>query len=156
MNDFEPIVVLVCGGRDYTDRDMVFDMLETVHEGRGPIVELIHGAATGADTLAAEWADTNNIPQKQYPANWEDLSHPDAVIRRSRDGRFFDARAGVRRNQLMLTDAKPNLVVAFPGGPGTAHMRDLARSNGVKVMRILQAVEVAREYAEYKKRERSR
>ena len=35
---------------------------------------------------------------------------------------------GIDRNIQMLEDAEPNLIVAFPGGRGTAHMVKLARS----------------------------
>lgn len=36
----------------------------------------------------------------------------------------------------MLDEGKPHLVVAFPGGRGTADMIDRARSAGVRVMEI--------------------
>ncbi len=34
----------------------------------------------------------------------------------------------------MLRDGRPELVVAFPGGKGTAHMVKLARAAGVTVL----------------------
>ena len=44
--------VLVCGGRDYHDAKHVWDVLDLVHAKRGVAV-LIHGAARGADCIAA-------------------------------------------------------------------------------------------------------
>ena len=41
--------------------------------------------------------------------------------------------AGPKRNQQMLDEAKPDMVVAFPGGKGTAHMRQIAKAAGVPV-----------------------
>jgi hypothetical protein len=38
------------------------------------------------------------------------------------------------RNQAMLDYGKPDLVVAFPGGKGTADMVRRARVAGVKVL----------------------
>jgi UDP-N-acetylmuramoylalanine-D-glutamate ligase len=40
------------------------------------------------------------------------------------------------RNKWMLTDGKPDLVIAFPGGRGTASMVNLARAAGVPVTEI--------------------
>ena len=34
----------------------------------------------------------------------------------------------------MLTDHKPDLVVAFPGGSGTRHMVEIAQKTGVEVI----------------------
>lgn len=45
--------VLVCGGRDYDDRDSLVTVLDAAHYAN-PIECLIHGAARGADTLAAD------------------------------------------------------------------------------------------------------
>jgi UDP-N-acetylmuramoylalanine-D-glutamate ligase len=38
----------------------------------------------------------------------------------------------------MLRDGRPELVVAFPGGKGTAHMVKLARAAGVPVRQALE------------------
>ncbi|MFM8542303.1 MAG: hypothetical protein ACKOAM_03525 [Chakrabartia sp.] len=36
----------------------------------------------------------------------------------------------------MLTDGKPTLVTALPGGKGTAHMVSIAREAGVEVVEM--------------------
>jgi hypothetical protein len=109
--------VLVCGGRDYADRDRVFSILDVAHAAN-PIIELIHGAATGADTLADEWA-RGKVAIRAFPAPWE-----------------LGRRAGAIRNQKMLNDGKPHLVIAFPGGAGTADMVRRAKKAGVPVVRV--------------------
>lgn len=81
---------------------------------------LIHGAARGADTLARDWAHRNGITAEAYPADW------------ARDGKS----AGPLRNLRMLADGKPDLVIAFAGGKGTAHMRKVARAHGVLVVDV--------------------
>lgn len=77
--------VLVCGGRDYSDADMLGKILDAAHAAN-PIVCLIHGAARGADSLAADWALSRDVLCQAYPADWE------------RDGKS----AGPKRNQKML------------------------------------------------------
>jgi hypothetical protein len=102
---------LVCGGRDFADRDLAFGCLDRFHATH-PIKCVIHGAARGADTLGAEWATARGVPVEPYPADWK------------RHGRA----AGPIRNAAMLANGKPAVVVAFPGGQGHgAHGQDRHR-----------------------------
>ena len=96
------------------DKELITTILNAVHE-QEPVTTLIHGAATGVDTLADQWAKDLGIPVEPYPADWDDLSHPDAVIRTHRQTRkHYDKMAGVRRNQKMVDESNPDLVLAFP------------------------------------------
>jgi hypothetical protein len=108
--------LLVCGGRDYTDREFIFETLDQLHADR-EITTLIHGAARGADTLAGEWAIARSVEVTPYPADW----------------RAHGNLAGPIRNRRMLHEGKPDRVLAFPGGVGTAHMVRIARAFGVPV-----------------------
>lgn len=45
----EGMKVIVCGGRDYQDRDAVWAALDKAHAQR-PLSMVIHGGARGADT----------------------------------------------------------------------------------------------------------
>lgn len=110
------ICVLVCGGRDYNDQATVNNVLDGLHGDFG-IDTIIHGAARGADTCAAVWADIRLVTAIAFPADWE------------KHGRA----AGPIRNRQMLDSADVDLVVAFPGGRGTAHMIKLARERGIDV-----------------------
>ena len=123
--------VLVCGGRDYANKTYLWNVLDSI--GPPEITEVISGMASGADSLAAQWADLFGFQLHKFPADWENLSHADAVIRTRRDGTKYDAKAGHRRNQRMLDEGKPDLVIAFPGKSGTADMISRARKAGVKV-----------------------
>ena len=109
--------VLITGGRSYADRATVFRELDKLH-AETTITVLIHGAATGADTLADSWAKSRGVEVIACPADW------------SRHGRA----AGPIRNKAMLTDHKPELLLAFPGGRGTANMIGQAQAAGVKVV----------------------
>lgn len=115
--------VLVCGGRDYSDKRSLTIVLDAAHFAN-PIVCLIHGAARGADQLAADWALDNDVLCNAYPADWD------------RDGKA----AGPLRNQRMLDLGKPHLVIAFPGGRGTADMIKKAEAARVPVVRVTKAV----------------
>jgi hypothetical protein len=107
------MIVLVTGGRDYSDRKQVNGVLDSIHQ-ETPIDLLVHGAATGADTLANIWAFSRGVQPCACPALWD----------------FYGKPAGHKRNLAMLL-IKPNLVVAFPGGTGTADMCEIALQAGI-------------------------
>lgn len=109
--------VLVCGGRDYIDEVTVINTLNGIEP---KIKLLIHGNSPGADTLADRWAMHNGVQVARFPANWT---------------RFGDA-AGPIRNGEMVRWLSPDLVIAFPGGKGTASMAGIARRVGIRVMEI--------------------
>lgn len=130
-------VVLACGGRHYQDKDLVFSTLDDLH-ALLPITKLVHGAATGADALAQDWAKARGIPEtgRQYEAQWKDIDVPGAVIRKHRDGSKYNVLAGYMRNQLMLYAEKPDLGVVFPGGNGTDDMMDRLRVAEVPITEV--------------------
>lgn len=109
--------VLVCGGRHYQDAAHVDRVLQQVGADQ-PITTIIHGAARGADQLGEAWGLKRGVQLEPYPADWAK----------------FGLSAGPRRNQEMLSRGKPDLVVAFPGGRGTADMVRRARRAGVQVI----------------------
>lgn len=116
--------VLVCGGRNYSDRSKVFDELEILHAFNMKLC-VISGGATGADALAEEWARSKigkreGVSFRGFRADW--TKHGKA--------------AGPIRNQTMLDKGKPDLVLAFPGGAGTADMVRRATDANVTVKRL--------------------
>jgi hypothetical protein len=108
--------ILVCGGRDYTDRARVERILDRVHSERG-IAAIIQGAARGADQLAAEWGWDRGVTVCSYAADWQ----------------AHGKKAGAIRNQRMIDEGKPSAVIAFPGGTGTADMVRRSRDAGLAV-----------------------
>ncbi len=127
--------VLVCGGRtwgwahptesDYRQRlaarqrAKTYSVLDAFHN-REPIDVVINGDARGADRLSSKWATHRGVPVARYPANWK------------HEGRA----AGPIRNQRMLDIGRPDIVVAFPGGHGTADMVARAYDAGVRVFDV--------------------
>lgn len=114
-----PVNLIVCGGRDYGDRDRVFATLDRVHAAR-LIERIAHGGAPGADLLASQWAHVRGVTAVRFPAEWH--KHGNA--------------AGPIRNAEMLRIFKADGVVAFPGGRGTADMIARAKAAGLPVMEI--------------------
>jgi hypothetical protein len=111
--------VLVCGGRGFDDYNHMRRVLSNLHQTRG-IERIIEGGAPGADRLAYRFGAEKMIVVEHYPADWRN------------DGRA----AGPIRNQRMIDEGKPDLVVAFPGGRGTADMMRRSRAAGVEVIEV--------------------
>ena len=61
--------ILITGGRDFDDREMLYRALDRLHEEHG-FTLVIHGAARGADRLGGEWAQERGIEVLACPADW--------------------------------------------------------------------------------------
>jgi YspA, cpYpsA-related SLOG family len=114
--------VLICGGRTYNNIAKMLIALSDLDEklyGDDYIEIIIHGGANGADTIAGDIAKKRFIPVKVYPADWK--KHGKA--------------AGSIRNQQMLDEGKPDIVLAFPDpkSKGTWDMIRKANNAGIEV-----------------------
>jgi hypothetical protein len=111
------MIVVVTGGREFTDVGFVWASLDQFVETRGAITALICGMARGVDMAAWGWADYHNVPIREFKAQWT----------------LFEESAGPRRNQEMI-DENPDLDVGivFPGGVGTADMTKRLRKAGIE------------------------
>lgn len=104
--------LLVCGGRNFWMKDTVFSILDDL-DGVCGIDVLIESGATGADALAALWAEPRKRPRLTFKI--ERCESPFA------------------RNERMLRVGKPNAALSFVGGNGTADMVKRALNAGLPV-----------------------
>lgn len=115
--------VLVCGSRDWEDFDAIMRVMVFLQgaAGHGKEIVVIHGACRGADQLADRVAKYMGFETEPYPADWD--AHGRA--------------AGPIRNQQMLDDGQPDLVLAFhpdiKQSRGTKDMVNRARKAGIPV-----------------------
>jgi hypothetical protein len=115
--------VLVCGGRDFSDTallDTVLDELKRCEQ----VDCIIEGDARGADRMAGYWAKKNKVDLHIFVPEYD---------------QFGPYLAPPLRNQRMLDEGKPDLVIAFPGGRGTADMVRRAVAAGVPVHEVNRA-----------------
>jgi hypothetical protein len=92
---------------------MVHHELTALH-WRKPISVVVHGS------IAEAWARRHGIAVVRYPPNWE----------------FYGKKAEGLRSDFMLTDSRPDFVVAFPGGRHTADLVQRAINVGLAVLAI--------------------
>lgn len=98
---------IIAGSRGFDD----YEELKQIMEAFRDTTEVVSGCAKGADTLGERWAAENNIPVKQFPADWKQ----------------YGKRAGYLRNRQMGEYA--DMLIAFWDGEskGTEHMINIMR-----------------------------
>ena len=110
--------VLVCGDRNWTELDPILQHLAQYADD----TIVIEGEARGADRLAAKSAKLLDFEVWPYPAQWEQ----------------YGRAAGLIRNQQMLDDGKPDVVVYFhhnlAESKGTGDMVRRAKRAGIPVI----------------------
>lgn len=107
--------ICVTGGREFSDRELVREAFSGISLSRGDV--LVEGEARGADRLCAEVAKEMGVRVEGHPARWQ----------------AYGGVAGPIRNIEML-ESGIDLLLAFPGGRGTAHCVNAARERGIPVM----------------------
>ena len=114
--------ILVCGDRDWTDKSIIYSILAGYADYDDLVI--IEGEARGADSIAGEWARDGGVDLMPFPAKWDE----------------FGKAAGPIRNQQMLDEGKPELVVAFHNNleesKGTKDMVERAVKAGVPVYHV--------------------
>lgn len=98
-------VVAVTGGRNFENKQFVFDVLDAYH-AKLKVQVVVHGAAKGVDTYANWWADKNAVFQCQWPVTGGVWS-------------TYGAPAGPIRSNYFLKLCRPDVLLAFPGARGT-------------------------------------
>lgn len=82
------------------------------------VTELLHGDCRGADRKAALLARASGLMVTAYPADWSK-----------------GKRAGPERNARMVAEA--DMLLAFPGGRGTADAVKKALARGIRVVGVV-------------------
>lgn len=124
--------VAVTGGRHYNDAAtlwFVLDKLIGVRVLMEGASDDVTGPYVGADYWAHQWALARGIETIRFHANWK----------------AYGRAAGPLRNRQMCDSGNPGLVVAFPGGRGTANMIALASARGIPVYDAAQGIVTLRD-----------
>ena len=100
------------GGLDFNDHRAIWDTLDKVRAKHPDMVLLHGGSPTGAERIAACWADNRKVTQIAFKPDWN--RHAKA--------------APFKRNDQIL-DVLPIGVIVFPGSGISANLADKARSS---------------------------
>lgn len=115
------MTILICGSRDWIDYETIllklFSLTFLIPSSE---ITIIDGLAWGADNLGHKAARALGYKTRRFPAHWK----------------RYGQGAGMMRNQQMLDEGNPDLVLAFPlaNSRGTADMVYQAKKAGVDVV----------------------
>lgn len=119
----KPSRIIVCGGRRFGHgssteakeaRRIITHALLTLPQD----ATIVHGDAPGADRTAAKIAQSWGMTVEPHPAKWH----------------LYGKQAGPKRNAQMVGKGA-DLLIAFPGGTGTADCVRRAEEAGIPVRR---------------------
>lgn len=114
-------IAAVTGGRDFYPSSPIYEAyLRSILTVRNVTI-LVHGDCRGADRWAAAIAESAGVRTCPMAADWE----------------RFGRRAGPLRNEFMSKVPGMSLLIAFPGGRGTAHCVSMFERAGVEVVGYL-------------------
>jgi hypothetical protein len=105
-NNESGIILAIVGSRTFNNYDMFCKYVNKIKN----IKLIISGGAKGADAFAKRYAEENNIPLKEYLADWD----------------RYGKRAGYLRNVDIVTSSTHVLIYWDLISKGTKHDIDLA------------------------------
>lgn len=116
----EEVRILVCGGRDFDNVELMRQTLSPYRNKWAWPIAIISGMAKGADRLGWEYAQGWGLKRYEFPADWDK----------------YDKKAGPIRNQQMIDEGHPDLVIAFPTAKsrGTYGMIRRAEKAGIRTI----------------------
>lgn len=111
--------ILITGSREFKDESVISKAIAEAAAGvDSNLVTVVHGAARGADTLAANAAWRMGLLTEAHPADWD---------RHGKSGGY------IRNAEMAKLGA--DVCLAFPIGEsrGTRMMIELAKKHGIEV-----------------------
>jgi glycerophosphoryl diester phosphodiesterase len=103
--------VIIAGSRNIVDYSLVRDVVEF-----SPFIidEVVSGTARGVDRLGERWARENDIPIRQFLADWD----------------TYGKMAGFLRNRIMAEYADALIAIWDGSSRGTSHMVHSMKGQG--------------------------
>lgn len=126
--------VIVAGSRHITDYELVSQVISnTINKYDIQVTEIVSGCAGGVDALGEQWALENDIPVDPYPAEWDDVTAPNALVKTNKWDKEYNARAGFQRNELMANNGDILIAIWDGKSRGTKDMISRATKHGLLV-----------------------
>jgi len=113
-------------GRGMSEQLILGYVDDVIDESGFDVGEVVSGTADGADEAGELWAEENDVPVERFPADWNNIDHPDAIVREGKYGKY-DARAGHRRNQQMAEYGDQLIAIWDGKSSGTESMIEKGR-----------------------------
>lgn len=139
--------VLIAGSRRWSDYPLfsvtMWKYLDFIGADQSNCLIVSGAAYTGADDLAIRFCEEHGWDWVEFPAKWEDLDAPGAVIRTNKRGQPYNVKAGFDRNREMKEVATHLLAFWDYVSPGTRDMIALCSHDdaGIKTPTVVKIPE---------------
>ncbi len=108
--------IIIAGGRDFNNYDLLRESCDYFLQNQLEI-EIVSGAANGADKLGERYAEERGHQIKKFPAEWDK----------------YGKSAGFKRN-VEMADYADGLIAFWDGvSKGTSHMINESKKKNLKV-----------------------
>lgn len=125
--------MIVAGSRGFRDRLFVYNKLNHLTRHLDEVVVLSGMCEDSPDEYSVEWADYRGWPWEPYPAAWDDLAAPGAVIGYGKDRKPYNKLAGFQRNEIMASKAEALVLFQHNGSRGSADMLRRAQAHNLLI-----------------------
>ena len=112
-------LIALSSGPAYNDHRFIWDLLDKIHVKHPDMVLLHGGSPTGAERIAARWADSRKVTHVPFKPDWT---------------RYAKAAPFKRNDQIL--EVLPIGVIVFPGSGIQENLADKARKLGIPVWRF--------------------
>lgn len=136
--------ILITGSRDWDDIHGILVAIREAADGfnrdEPKQITLVHGAAAGADSIAARWAMNLGWTVEEHPANWRNCGNNCGDNHyRYRNGYPYCPRAGfVRNSEMVKLGADICLAFIKDSSKGASMTAELAEKAGIPTRRYIQ------------------
>lgn len=127
--------MIVAGSRTLTSRHwhtFIYRRLDFFSQNLKKLV-VFGGECEGVDEIGHAWADDRGWPFVPFPADWENIDLPGAVVRVNRAGKRYNLLAGYWRNEEMARQAQGLVLFWADFSPGSRDMLARARAHNLKI-----------------------
>lgn len=125
--------VIIAGSRDFDDYEKLCNYCDYLLQDKNDI-EIVSGAAPGADKLGEKYAEERGYPIKPFPAAWNDIKgKPAHEIGINKAGREYWKVAGFVRNVEMANYADALIAFWLNMSKGTQHMIQVANDYDLQI-----------------------
>lgn len=129
--------IIVAGSRGFTDHTFIYRKLDHLTRNLDEVVVLSGLCENSADMISIDWAEERGWLWESYPAKWEEVDVPGAVVRYRSNGVPYNVLAGHWRNEVMAGKAGAAVIFIKNDSRGSLDMLSRAEAHGLLVRHFI-------------------
>ena len=130
--------VALSGGKTFNDYSLFCEIIEkAIAEFGQSISTILSTSEKGVNSLGEKYAKEKGINLIKYPANWNDINHPDAVVKERENPwkkkiEKYNSKAGFIRDKKLIDDSDAIISIDIDYSANSSMLK-LAREKNIKI-----------------------